>query len=68
MLDVEVVIIDVEVVVVIIVVVIVIVASTSSPNVVEPQKCQEECLEDRDSLVVRGRSACYKLLFLPPAL
>ena len=58
----------VVIVVIIVVVVIVIVASTSTPNVVEPKKCQEECLEDGDSLVVGGRSACYKLPFLPPAL
>ena len=55
-------------IVVVIVVVVVIVASTSAPNVVEPQKCQEEGLEDRDSLVVGGRDACYKLISLSPAL
>ena len=55
-------------IVVVIVVVVVIVASTSAPNVVEPQKCQEEGLEDRDSLLVGGRYAYYRLLFLPPAL
>ena len=59
---------SIVVVIVVIIVVIVIVAPTSAPNVVEPQKCQEEGLEDGDSLVVRGRSACYKLIILPPAL